>query len=45
MRVTLARFASGEESDDMRRVVFVDLEQARRQTDRIRREGLYLQAR
>jgi hypothetical protein len=45
MRATLARFADGEQTDDMRRVVFVNLEQARRQADRIRSEGLYLSVR
>lgn len=42
MRASLARFAAGEQTPDMRRVVFIDLEQARRDFDAIRSAGLYL---
>ena len=45
MRATLARFAAGEETDDMKAVVYVDLEQARRDHNAIRAAGLYLRAR
>jgi len=41
MRSTLARFAAGEETDDMRAVVFVDLTQARRDLSAIHAAGLY----
>lgn len=45
MRETLARFAAGEETDDMKSVVYVDLTQARRDHDAIKAAGLYLTAR
>lgn len=45
MRVTLGRFAAGEETDDMKAVVYVDLAQARRDLDAIHAAGLYLNAR
>lgn len=41
MRTTLARFAAGEDTDDMRAVVFVDLSQARRDLNAIHAAGLY----
>ncbi len=45
MRATLQRFAAGEETDDMRAVVYIDLAQARRDHNAIRAAGLYLYAR
>lgn len=45
MREVLDRFAAGEQSDDMRAVVFIDLRQARRDFDAIRSAGLYRDAR
>jgi hypothetical protein len=45
MRAVLDRFASGEQSDDMKSVVFVDLLQARRDLNAIRAAGLYLDSR
>ncbi len=44
MRSTLTRFAAGEETADMRTVVYVDLSQARRDLDAIHAAGLYLPA-
>jgi hypothetical protein len=45
MRATLDRFAAGEESEEMKTVVFVNLTQARRDLNAIRAAGLYLTAR
>jgi hypothetical protein len=45
MRDTLDRFAAGETQPEMRSVVFVNLEQARRQFNEIRQAGLYRNAR
>jgi hypothetical protein len=45
MRDTLARFAAGETSKDMESVVYVDLNQARRDLDAIHAAGLYLSVR
>ncbi|MEQ1897427.1 MAG: hypothetical protein ABL971_08580, partial [Vicinamibacterales bacterium] len=45
MRATLARFAAGEETDDMKSVVYVDLGLARRDLNAIHAAGLYLHAR
>jgi hypothetical protein len=45
LRAVLDRFAAGEQSDDMRAVVFIDLPQARRDFDAIRSAGLYRDAR
>ncbi len=45
LRATLARFVAGEETDEMKTVVYVDLAQARRDLDAIHAAGLYLTAR
>ncbi|MEQ1758132.1 MAG: hypothetical protein ABL986_07415 [Vicinamibacterales bacterium] len=45
MRAVLARFAAGEETEDMRTVVYVDLTQARRDLNAIHAAGLYREAR
>ena len=45
MRATIDRFVAGEQTDDMTSVVFINLEQARRQLNAIRGAGLYLDVR
>jgi hypothetical protein len=42
MRGTIDRFIAGEQTEEMKAVVFVNLEQARRDWNRIRNAGLYL---
>jgi len=45
MREQLQRFARGEETEEMKTVVYVDLAQARRDLDAIHAAGLYVNVR